>query len=36
MTQDIGDPGPQPVQSHLENAELAHAVSLSLQVCSSL
>ncbi|KAK6158142.1 LOW QUALITY PROTEIN: hypothetical protein DH2020_005456 [Rehmannia glutinosa] len=29
---DLGDPTPQPVHSHLEDTELAHAVSLSLQV----
>ncbi|KAG8374861.1 hypothetical protein BUALT_Bualt10G0039600 [Buddleja alternifolia] len=28
---DLGDPIPRPVQSHLEDPELAHAVSLSLQ-----
>ncbi|KAK6137541.1 hypothetical protein DH2020_028707 [Rehmannia glutinosa] len=28
---DLGDPTPQPVHSHLEDTELAHAVSLSLQ-----
>ncbi|KAI3468791.1 hypothetical protein Pfo_025454 [Paulownia fortunei] len=28
---DLGNPTPQPVQSHLEDAELAHVVSLSLQ-----
>ncbi|KAL8556935.1 hypothetical protein ACS0TY_004416 [Phlomoides rotata] len=28
---DLGDPTPQPVQSHLEDTELARAVSLSLQ-----
>ncbi|KAL8480998.1 hypothetical protein ACS0TY_027511 [Phlomoides rotata] len=31
MIQDLGDPSPQPVQSHLEDTELARAVSLSLQ-----
>ncbi|KAL8480997.1 hypothetical protein ACS0TY_027510 [Phlomoides rotata] len=29
---DLGDPTPQPVQSHLEDTELARAISLSLQV----
>lgn len=32
MPQDLSDPTPQPRQSHLEDAQLAHAVSLSLKV----
>ncbi|KAK4338373.1 hypothetical protein RND71_042860 [Anisodus tanguticus] len=31
MPQDLSDPRPQPRQSHLEDAQLAHAVSLSLK-----
>ena len=34
LTQDLADPGPRQSQSHLEDAELAHVVSLSLRVCS--
>lgn len=33
---DLSDPGPQQRQPHLADAELAHAVSLSLKVRCSL
>jgi hypothetical protein len=34
LMQDLADPEPLPRKSHLEDPELAHAVSLSLKVCS--
>jgi hypothetical protein len=34
LTQDLAELEPLPRQSHLEDPELAHAVSLSLKVCS--
>lgn len=34
LTQELADPVPTQSQSHMEDAELAHVVSLSLKVCS--
>lgn len=34
LTQELTDPVPTQSQSHMEDAELAHVVSLSLKVCS--
>ena len=36
LMKDLSDPGPQQRQPHLADAELAHAVSLSLKVRCSL
>lgn len=36
FVQELSDPGPRQNQSHLEDAELEKAVSLSLKVCCTL